>query len=275
MMAYGLNDTSHILYRGQRIANDVRVFERAALHRGYTMTDAVVAAPVSDRAKPPLRRMHPAAVRVMHWTNAVAMFVLIGSGWKIYNDEVLFGWLHFPDWITIGGEAQGALQWHFAAMWLLFFNFLIYVIYGLFTGRFRRLLFPIWPSAVLADIRAALAFRLAHDDITKYNTVQRVLYLGIILVIIVQVLSGLAIWKPVQFQELTALFYDFQGARLAHFIGMALIVGFLVVHIALALLVPRTLAAMITGGPPVDPAVQPTDQPPPNADAGRSHQRVA
>src|SRR6185312_5636928 len=100
-------------------------------------------------------------------------------------------------------------------------------------------------------IRAALAFRLAHDDLTKYNAVQRLLYLGIILVIMVQVLSGLAIWKPVQFQELTALFYDFQGARLAHFIGMSLIVGFLIVHVLLALAVPKTLAAMITGGPPI------------------------
>jgi thiosulfate reductase cytochrome b subunit len=228
------------------------------------MTDAVIPAPVADRPSSPLRRMHPAAVRVMHWTNAIAMLVLIGSGWKIYNDEVLFGWLHFPDAITIGGEAQGALQWHFAAMWILFLNGLVYLIYGLLTGRFKRLLLPIWPSAVIADIRSALAFRLAHDDLTKYNAVQRVLYLGIILVIIVQVLSGLAIWKPVQFQELTALFYDFQGARLAHFIGMALIVGFLIVHIALALLVPRTLVAMVAGGPlvkedgtPAEPAQQP------------------
>jgi thiosulfate reductase cytochrome b subunit len=225
--------------RGQRFANDVCV---------YAMTDAVIAAPAPEK---PLRRMHPAAVRVMHWTNAVAMAIMIGSGWKIYNDEVLFGWLHFPDTITIGGEAQGALQWHFAAMWLLFLNGLVYLCYGLFTGRFKRLLLPVWPRVVIADIRAALAFRLAHDDLTKYNAVQRLLYLGIILVIVVQVLSGLAIWKPVQFQELTALFYDFQGARVAHFIGMALIVGFLIVHIALALLVPRTLVAMVTGGPAV------------------------
>jgi thiosulfate reductase cytochrome b subunit len=211
------------------------------------MTEVAVHAP-----PPRVRRMHPLAVRIMHWTNAVAMIIMIGSGWKIYNDEVLFGWLHFPDWITIGGEAQGALQWHFAAMWLLFVNLLCYLSYGIWTGRFRRLWFPIWPRAVIADIRAAIAFRLAHDDLTKYNAVQRLLYLGIIVVIIVQVLSGLAIWKPVQFQELTALFYDFQGARLAHFICMALIVAFLLVHVLLALAVPKTLAAMITGGPPVE-----------------------
>jgi thiosulfate reductase cytochrome b subunit len=199
-------------------------------------------------------RMHPLAVRIMHWTNAVAMVIMIGSGWKIYNDEVLFGWLHFPEAITIGGEAQGALQWHFLGMWIFTLNLICYVIYGLVTGRFWRKLLPVWPSQVIADTRAALRFHLSHDDITRYNAVQRMLYIGIIAVMIVQVISGLAIWKPVQFQELTALFYDFQGARLAHFIGMALIVLFLVVHVALALAVPKTLGAMLTGGPVVDDA---------------------
>jgi thiosulfate reductase cytochrome b subunit len=217
-----------------------------------SMTEVAVQAPPQR-----MRRMHPLAVRIMHWTNAVSMIIMIGSGWKIYNDEVLFGWLHFPEAITIGGEAQGALQWHFLGMWIFALNLLCYVIYGLVTGRFWRKLLPVWPSQVIGDIRAALRFKLAHDDITKYNAVQRVLYIGIILVMIAQIISGLAIWKPVQFQELTALFYDFQGARLAHFICMALIVGFVVVHVALALLVPKTLAAMITGGPPVDDARRP------------------
>lgn len=196
------------------------------------------------------RRLHPAALRTMHWINAVAMIVLIGSGWKIYNDEVLFGWLHFPDWIVIGLEAQHALQWHFFAMWILMLNGLCYLAYGIFTGRFRRKLFPIRPAEVLADIRDALRFRLAHDDIRHYNAVQKTLYAGIILVIVVQVISGWVIWKPIQLSALTNLFYDFQGARLAHFIGMAAIVLFLIVHVALALLVPKTIAAMVTGGPP-------------------------
>jgi thiosulfate reductase cytochrome b subunit len=209
-------------------------------------------------AKPQrVRRMHPLAVRIMHWTNAFAMIIMIGSGWKIYNDEVLFGWLHFPEAITIGGEAQGALQWHFLGMWIFTLNLICYLVYGLVSGRFWRKLLPIWPRQVIGDIRAALRFKLSHDDITKYNAVQRVLYVGIILILIVQVISGLAIWKPVQFQELTALFYDFQGARLAHFVGMALIVFFLGVHVALALFVPKTLAAMVTGGPAVDDGRQP------------------
>jgi thiosulfate reductase cytochrome b subunit len=188
----------------------------------------------------------------MHWVNAVAMIILIGSGWKIYNDEVLFGWLHFPDWMTMGGEAQGALQWHFFAMWILFFNGLAYLIYGFASGRFRRKLLPIRIGDLIANIRDALRLRLSHDDITHYNAVQKLLYTGIMVVIVLQVLSGLVIWKPVQFSELMVLFRDFQTARLVHFIGMAAIVGFLVVHVALALLVPKTIGAMVTGGPAVD-----------------------
>lgn len=200
------------------------------------------------------RPLHPLPLRIMHWTNALAMIVMIGSGWKIYNDEVLFGWLHFPEWITIGGGPEGALQWHFFAMWILAINGIAYMAYGLATGRFRRMLFPIRARDVLSEIRKALRFDLQHEDLTRYNAVQRILYVGIIAVIIVQVLSGLIIWKPVQFSELSFLFYDFQGARLAHFVGMVAIVGFVLVHVALALIVPRTLLAMLKGGPQVPKA---------------------
>jgi thiosulfate reductase cytochrome b subunit len=198
------------------------------------------------------RPLHPLPLRIMHWVNAVAMLIMIGSGWKIYNDEVLFGWLHFPNWITIGGGPEGALQWHFLAMWILAVNGMAYLAYGFATGRFKRMLLPIRVGEVLAEIRKALRLDLQHDDLTRYNAVQRLLYIGVIAVIIVQVLSGLIVWKPVQFSELAFLFYDFQGARLVHFIGMVAIVGFLLVHVALALLVPQTLVAMLRGGPRVD-----------------------
>lgn len=197
------------------------------------------------------RRLHPAIIRTTHWINAVAMIVMIGSGWKIYNDEVLFGWLHFPDWITIGGEAQGALQWHFAAMWVLAINGLVYLAYAIASGRFRRMLTPLNVSGVFGDFRDALQFKLNHSDITRYNFVQKLFYVIIIPVIIVQVISGLTIWKPVMLSELMVVFGDFQTARLVHFLGMSAIVGFIVVHVALALLVPKSLLAMLTGGPRV------------------------
>jgi thiosulfate reductase cytochrome b subunit len=195
--------------------------------------------------------MHPLALRLMHWINAIAMIVMIMSGWAIYNDEVIFGWLHFPGWMTMGAGPEGALQWHFLAMWILTGNLIAYLTYGLCTGRFRRMLLPIRIVEIAAEFRSALALKLSHDDLTRYNAVQRLLYIGIIVVIVLQVLSGLVIWKPVQFSELAYLFYSFQGARLMHFLGMVAIVGFLLVHVALALIVPKTLIGMLTGGPAV------------------------
>lgn len=195
------------------------------------------------------RQMHPPAIRIMHWLNALAMLVMVTSGWKIYEDEPLFGTVRFPDAITLGGEAQGALQWHYAGMWLMVANGLAYVAYGLATGRFRRLLLPIRPGELLATLRDALRLRLGHDDLTRYNPVQKAMYVGVLAIGFVQVISGLAIWKPVQFAELTLLFGDFQGARIAHFVGMTAIVLFVFVHATLALIVPQTLRAMLTGNP--------------------------
>jgi len=194
-------------------------------------------------------RLHPLPVRIMHWINALAVIIMITSGWKIYNDEVIFGWLHFPEAITLGVWAQHGLQWHFFGMWIFVINGLFYVACGILSGRFRQKFFPISIREVFATVGDALRFRLKHDDLTHYNAVQKVLYLGILLVGVLTVLSGLSIWKPVQFSELAALFYDFQTARIVHFFCMVAFVLFLVVHVALALLVPRSLVAMVTGGP--------------------------
>ena len=190
--------------------------------------------------------IHPAWVRVTHWVNALAMAVMIGSGWEIYNASPLFPFV-FPRGITLGGWLAGALLWHFAAMWLLAVNGLVYLALGLATGRFRRKLVPIRPGEVLSDAKAALSGKLAHDDLSVYNAVQKLLYLGVILAGIVIVLSGLAIWKPVQLQELTAVLGGYEAARYVHFFAMAAIVGFLVVHVVMALLVPKSLRAMLTG----------------------------
>jgi len=190
--------------------------------------------------------IHPGWVRVCHWVNALAILVMVGSGWQIYNASPLFGFT-FPGSITLGGWLAGALLWHFAAMWVLVVNGIVYVTLGILTGRFRRKLLPIRPSEVVSDVKAALTFKLAHDDLSHYNAVQKLLYSGVILAGVVIVLSGLSIWKPVQFQELTALFGGYDTARYVHFFAMAAIVGFLIVHVALALIVPRSLRAMITG----------------------------
>jgi thiosulfate reductase cytochrome b subunit len=190
--------------------------------------------------------IHPLWVRVQHWINAVAMIVMIMSGWQIYNASPLFDFV-FPRSITLGGWLAGALLWHFAAMWVLAINGLIYLVLGILTGRFRSKLLPISATGVIDDTRAALAGRLSHGDLSKYNQVQKLLYAGVILAGIVVVLSGLSIWKPVQLQWLTAIFGGYDIARYVHFFAMAAIVGFLVVHVLLAVLVPKSLRAMIVG----------------------------
>jgi len=190
--------------------------------------------------------IHPLIVRVTHWINALAILVMVTSGWRIYNASPLFSF-RFPNEITLGGWLAGALQWHFAAMWLLVLNGLVYVAYGIVSGHFRRKLFPITPAAVLRDVKEALRGKLAHEDLSMYNAAQRAAYLAIILCLVVLVLSGLMIWKPVQFYELGLLMGDYEGARVVHFCAMALMVFIVLVHVVMVILVPRTFPTMISG----------------------------
>lgn len=207
------------------------------------MAQATTLMASSQSARP---LVHPAWVRVTHWVNVVAMTVMIMSGWRIYNASPLFPFA-FPEWLTLGGWLAGALLWHFAAMWLLVVNGLVYITFGLATGRFGRKLLPIRPSELVSNMREAVTGRLLHEDLSLYNAVQRLLYLGVILTGIIIVLSGLAIWKPVQLWWLAALFGGYEGARIVHFVTMAAIVGFIVVHVIMALLAPKSLRAMLRG----------------------------
>jgi thiosulfate reductase cytochrome b subunit len=190
--------------------------------------------------------IHPGWVRITHWINAVAIVLMAMSGWEIYNASPLFGFL-FPRSVTIGGWLAGALLWHFAAMWLFVVNGLVYVLLGIATGHFRQKLVPIRAREVVADMTAALTLRLSYADLAVYNAVQKLLYVGVILAGIVIVLSGIAIWKPVQFQELAALFGGYDAARYVHFLAMAFIVDFVAIHVFMALIIPKSLRAMITG----------------------------
>lgn len=189
--------------------------------------------------------IHPWVVRITHWINAFAMLIMILSGWQIYNASPLFDF-KFPKGLTLGGWLAGALQWHFAAMWLLALNGLVYLLYGLFSRHFKSSFLPLTPKSVWSEFKNALRGRIPHE-IGVYNAVQRAAYVGVICVGIVLILSGLAIWKPVQFQELAALMGGYEGARLVHFTAMALVVLFVLVHVAMVALVPRTFLPMLTG----------------------------
>jgi len=199
-------------------------------------------------AQDPARRAvaHPVMVRLTHWINAVAMVVMIMSGLQIYNASPIFPFT-FPPQVTLGGWLGGGIQWHLAGMWVIVVNYLAMAVYGFASGRYAAKLWPIRPAEVLADLRAALGGRLGHADITRYNGVQKLLYAGVLVIILVAVLSGFAIWKPAQLSLLADLFGGFQGARLAHFLAMAAITAFAVIHIIMALVVPKTLLAIVRG----------------------------
>jgi thiosulfate reductase cytochrome b subunit len=190
--------------------------------------------------------IHPRAVRVMHWTNAAATIVMIMSGLQIHNADPILPFA-IPAWMTLGGWLGGALLWHFAAMWLLAVNGLAYLAYGFLSGRFRRKLLPLSPSALFADLREALRGRLAHTDLSNYNAVQKFSYVFVILMLMLVVASGIALWKPVQLHALVHLLGDFDNARIVHFAAMTGILGFLLLHVVMSLLVPRSLLAMIRG----------------------------
>jgi thiosulfate reductase cytochrome b subunit len=192
-----------------------------------------------------IMQVHPLAVRITHWINAAAMAVMIASGWRIYNASALFDFV-FPAWLTLGNWLGGALAWHFAAMWLLAGNFVVYLGYGFASGHIGRRLLPLHPREIRRDAALALRFRLPHDG-AQYNAVQRLLYVLVGCGIGLAILSGLAIWKPVQFYALSMVFGGYEVARHVHFLAMVGIVGFIAVHLALVVVVPRTLRPMIMG----------------------------
>jgi thiosulfate reductase cytochrome b subunit len=201
---------------------------------------------------------HSVLVRIAHWSQAIAILIMIGSGWRIYDNVPIFPF-EFPYWITLGGNTYlatttsndwgtgNAIAWHFAGMWLLLFAFGVFVANGVITGHFRRDLLPLTPRAFLRDFIAAATFRLDHSS-GAYNAVQKAFYWGVMFAIAMMFASGLAIWKPVQLGWLTWVFGGFAAARVVHFFFMSAIVAFMVVHVVLVALVPHTLRGMTLGG---------------------------
>lgn len=190
--------------------------------------------------------IHPGWLRIMHWLNAIAVIVLMTSGWRIYNATSFLGF-SIPNGITLGGWLGGAIQWHFAAMWILFVNGLLYLAFNLATGRLLRKFFPLSPKELVSDLLAALKGKLAHADPRHYNMVQRLAYLFVMLDSVLLVLSGLVLWKSVQFPLLRELLGGYEGARLVHFFAMATLAAFVAVHLVMVALVPRTLLYMVRG----------------------------
>ena len=191
--------------------------------------------------------IHKLSVRIFHWLNALAILIMVTSGWQIYNaTQFIAAGYRFPKWAALGGWLGGGIQWHFAGMWLLMGNLLVYILISIFSGHFKRRFFPVTPRSVVGDFIKAAQFKLPHDHV-KYNSVQKASYIGVLLIILMTIISGFEVWKPVQLQFIGWFMGGYEGARLVHFVGMSLICAFIVMHLALVLVVPSTLIPMITG----------------------------
>ncbi len=233
---------------------------------------------MSERADGLEEQRHPLIRRLMHWLFALAIVIMIGSGWRIYNDAPILPFT-FPLWATLGGDTDysyaqhgesgtaNAILWHLAGMWLLAASVGLYALHGLFSGHFRRDFLPVWPRAFLADFIDAARFRLDHH-LGTYNMVQKVFYWGVLFAILMMIVSGLAIWKPVQLGWLSWLLGGFAFARVVHFSFMVAIVAFLVVHVVLVALVPKTLVAMTLGRAVAKPHARPHARPQAKGHAG-------
>ena len=182
----------------------------------------------------------------MHWTNAFAVIIMTLSGWRIYDATNFLGF-GIPDVITLGGWLGGALLWHFAAMWVLGINAIAYIVMNIITKRLWTRFFPFSPRSIWQDTQAFLKGTLSHADLSHYNAVQKVLYVSVMFAILAVILSGLVLFKSVQFPLLRELMFGYEGARRVHFIAMTFLTGFFIVHVFMSLLVPKSLKAMITG----------------------------
>ena len=201
---------------------------------------------LSSRARP----AHPWPVRIMHWVGAYAMFCMVLSGWQIYNASPDLP-ITVPNWMTLGGWLAGGIAWHISAMWLLIADGLAYLVYGFASGHFRRTFGVPRPGDVVRDTVLALRFALPHQA-GAYNAVQRLLYIFVLVASVLAVITGLSIWKPVQFGVVTDLFGGYPTARLIHLGLMIAIVGFIIVHLLLVALFPRTLISMVVATPAED-----------------------
>jgi thiosulfate reductase cytochrome b subunit len=199
-------------------------------------------------AAEPARVIHSSLVRATHWINVFAMVCMVGSGWRIYNASPFLPFT-FPAKLTLGDWLGGALAIHFAAMWLLAGNFAVYAVWSWRSGHFRRRFLPVRAHDIGADIVRAVTFRLPHAN-GNYNAVQKLLYLLAMAGVAGAIVSGVTLWKPVQFRPLEFAMGGYDTVRRVHFAAMSGIVLFALIHVAMVAVVPSTLRPMLTGGAP-------------------------
>jgi thiosulfate reductase cytochrome b subunit len=208
------------------------------------------------------RSQQPLPIRLVHWLNALFLILMAGSGLQILAAYPSLGpqgeryrWYPFqgtppPRWLRIGGWLAGARHWHFAIAWFFILNGFIYVTYLLASGEWRRRWFQPGRDArnAIAQFAYYLRLRSTPPPPDFYNGLQRLAYSSVILFGLIMMLSGLALYKPVQLHWLTLLFGGYDEARVVHLTGLCLLALFVASHLVLVALHPRELLSMITGG---------------------------
>jgi len=208
------------------------------------------------------RRAQPLLIRLTHWLNVPLLILMAGSGLQIFTAYpalgprgALYAWYPWqemppPTWVRFGGWLAGGRHWHFALGWFLVLNGVLYLSYMVARGEWRRRLFRPQRDTKNALLMLAYYLRLRRTPpLTDfYNGLQRVAYSTIIVLAVVEVLSGLAIYKPVQLWWLERLFGGYDGARAVHLIGLGLLTLFAGVHLVMVTLHPRAILTMLTGG---------------------------
>lgn len=208
------------------------------------------------------RPVQPWLIRVTHWANLVLLAIMAGSGLRILVAYPFLGargaeyaWyplqgVNPPASLTIGGWLAGARHWHFAFAWLFVANAVAYIAYLFASGEWRRrLFFPrrdarnAW-GTLLHDLRLR---KEAPEPIGLYNGMQRLSYSGVLAMTPFAILSGLAMYKPVQLPRLTSILGGYDVARTFHLLVLAALALFTVVHVVQVLLHPRTLVDMTLG----------------------------
>ncbi len=205
---------------------------------------------------------HHIVVRITHWVNALALFIMMGSGLRIFNSYPAFARKgetfccyplaghKIPAWLTFGGWLAGARRWHFATMWLLVANGLVYLGFIYLHGEWRDLV-PRRGAArdALEMVKFYLTARKDHPPQGKHNALQRLAYFAMPLVGVAAVVSGLAVWKPVQLSPLTRVLGGFVWARYWHFLAMLALVLLTAGHVFMVFAVdPYSLRSIVTGG---------------------------
>lgn len=192
------------------------------------------------------KMIHPLWLRCCHWVNFFATTGMLLSGWKIYNAAPIFQF-NFPEWATLGGWLGGALQWHFAMMWVLLLNGTIYLLLNILNGRLRKKFFPLSWVSFREEFIKAFRGKLKHNDLSQYSMLQKVAYLLVLMDSLILVLSGIILWKSVQFPLLRIFIGGYDSARYVHFFCMSGLVFFILIHLLMVLLVPHTLMIMLRG----------------------------